>query len=560
MSSSRAFAMFQCARRLNTRSVVRAFKHVDITKVGTTSRKSHSIAAFRPSSSRPARTCTATRRLHWTGSRPHPRFALRNFQCSSIRHSHSHGPLCHRAYVALGSNMGDRVAEIERACTMMESLGKAKILQTSSLYETKAMYVLDQDKFVNGACQIATSLSPIELLDYLQAVENKMGRHKVIDKGPRNIDLDILFYGRGNEGAVTMINWDDERLTIPHKLMFEREFVLRPLYEILHIKNNPSFDAFLRKRLDELQSDRPLSSMTPLGHGQSNLTPRLVERRTHVMSILNVTPDSFSDGGKNYDASVESLKETIKKHVQAGASIIDIGGQSTAPGSAQADSAQELRRVLPALEAIRSLGLKDVAISVDTYRADVAKKAIEAGAHIVNDISGGLMDEEMLSTVAELGCTVCLMHMRGTPETMNSLTDYDGHLIETVGQELLERVHAAEKAGIRRWRIILDPGIGFAKTQEQNLELLRRFDELRNYPGLENFPWLVGTSRKAFIGRVTGVEKANERIWGTAATVAAAVQGGADIVRVHDVKEMVQVTKMADAIWRVVDDDKHRVP
>jgi 2-amino-4-hydroxy-6-hydroxymethyldihydropteridine diphosphokinase/dihydropteroate synthase len=300
--------------------------------------------------------------------------------------------------------------------------------------------------------------------------------------------------------------------------------------------------------------------MTPLGHGQSNLRPRLVERRTHVMSILNVTPDSFSDGGKNYDASVEFLKETIKMHVDAGATIIDVGGQSTRPGSAQADSAEELRRVLPALEAFRSLTLKDVAMSVDTYRADVAKKAVEAGAHIVNDVSGGLMDKNMLSTVAELGCTVCLMHMRGTPETMNSLTDYDNHLIATVGQELLERVHAAEQAGIRRWRIILDPGIGFAKTQEQNLELLRRLNELRNYPGLENFPWLVGTSRKAFIGRITGVKTASERVWGTAATVAAAVQGGADIVRVHDVEEMAQVTKMADGIWRVEDDDKDLIP
>jgi 2-amino-4-hydroxy-6-hydroxymethyldihydropteridine diphosphokinase/dihydropteroate synthase len=278
------------------------------------------------------------------------------------------------------------------------------------------------------------------------------------------------------------------------------------------------------------------------------------------MSILNVTPDSFSDGGKNYDVSVEALKQTIKKHVEAGATIIDVGGQSTRPGSAQADSVEELRRVLPALEAFRSLNLKDVVISVDTYRADVAKKAIEAGAHIVNDVSGGLMDEKMLSTVADLGCTVCLMHMRGTPETMSSLTDYDDHLISTVGQELLERVHAAERAGIRRWRIILDPGIGFAKTQDQNLELLRRFNELRDYPGLESFPWLVGTSRKAFIGKVTGVKKASERVWGTAATVAAAVQGGADVVRVHDVGEMAMVVKMTDAIWRVNDEEKDLIP
>jgi 2-amino-4-hydroxy-6-hydroxymethyldihydropteridine diphosphokinase/dihydropteroate synthase len=241
----------------------------------------------------------------------------------------------------------------------------------------------------------------------------------------------------------------------------------------------------------------------------------------------------------------------VLEHVDNGASIIDIGGQSTRPGAEQVNSAEELKRVLPAIKLIRTLDLKNVAISIDTYRADVAETGIEAGAHIINDVSAGLMDKNMLPTAAKLGCTVCLMHMRGTPETMRDMTDYPGGVVETVGRELLDRVHAAEDAGIRRWRIILDPGIGFAKTQDQNLELLRHFDELRQYPGLENFPWLVGTSRKAFIGRITGVELAKDRIWGTAASVAAAVQGGADVVRVHDVKQMAQVTKMADAIWRV---------
>jgi 2-amino-4-hydroxy-6-hydroxymethyldihydropteridine diphosphokinase/dihydropteroate synthase len=269
------------------------------------------------------------------------------------------------------------------------------------------------------------------------------------------------------------------------------------------------------------------------------------------MSILNVTPDSFSDGGKNYGLDDDSLRKTVLQHVEAGASIIDVGGQSTRPGSAQADSTEELGRVLPAIKVLRSLNLENVAISVDTYRADVAEAAINAGAHIINDVSAGLMDKDMLATAARLGCTICLMHMRGTPETMNYMTSYPNGVIETVGRELLERVHAAEDAGIRRWRIILDPGIGFAKTQEQNLELQRRFGELRRYPGLENFPWLVGTSRKAFIGRITGVKEAKERVWGTAASVAAAVQGGADIVRVHDVKEMAQVAMVADAIWRV---------
>jgi 2-amino-4-hydroxy-6-hydroxymethyldihydropteridine diphosphokinase/dihydropteroate synthase len=309
--------------------------------------------------------------------------------------------------------------------------------------------------------------------------------------------------------------------------------------------------ATVKQRLEELKSDKPLSPSTHIGSRLPALAPCHTNRPTHIMSILNVTPDSFSDAGKNYGVEEASLRETILDHVAAGASIIDVGGQSTRPGSTQVNSTEELNRVLPAVKLIRSLDLENVAISVDTYRADVAEAAIEAGAHIINDVSAGLMDDDMLPTTAELGCTICLMHMRGTPETMNSLTDYSDGIIETVGRELLERVHAAENAGIRRWRIILDPGIGFAKTQEQNLELLRRFDELRQYRGLENLPWLVGTSRKAFIGQITGVKEARDRVWGTAASVAAAVQGGADVVRVHDVREMAQVAKMADAIWRI---------
>lgn len=249
--------------------------------------------------------------------------------------------------------------------------------------------------------------------------------------------------------------------------------------------------------------------------------------------------------------------------------MIDVGGQSTAPNRPEVSTEEELRRVLPAIKLIRSLPeSKDILISVDTYRASVAEAAVNAGADIINDVSAGAMDADMLPTVARLGKTVCLMHMRGTPATMSSLNDYgtsvsststssrsssdesnDG-LIPTVAKELLERVGAAEAAGIRRWRIILDPGIGFAKVGEQNLTILRHLRDLREWPGLEGLPWLIGSSRKSFIGQITGVTKPADRIWGTAATVVAAVEGGADVVRVHDVKEMGQVVKISDAIWR----------
>ena len=272
------------------------------------------------------------------------------------------------------------------------------------------------------------------------------------------------------------------------------------------------------------------------------------------MAILNLTPDSFSDGGLHSTADPKPILDTLRSYTtqQHPVTILDIGGQSTRPHAPEVSPDEELSRILPTIKAIRSdPSLQAVAISVDTYRASVAAEAVKAGADIINDVSAGQLDPEMLPTIARLGCTCVLMHMRGNPATMNTLTSYPNGVINGVGNELLERVRDAEKAGIRRWRIMLDPGIGFAKTQAQNLELLRRFAELRDFEGLKGFPWVVGASRKGFIGKVTGVEEAKERKWGTAATVAAAVQGGADVVRVHDVSEMGQVVAMADAIWRV---------
>ncbi|KAK7755190.1 trifunctional dihydropteroate synthetase [Diatrype stigma] len=460
------------------------------------------------------------------------------------------------AYIALGSNLGDRVAMIEQACKEMDARG-IRVKRTSSLWETEPMYVLDQDRFVNGACEVQTDLEPLPLLDQLQDIERSMGREKLIDKGPRNIDLDILLYE--NETI------EHERLRVPHIGIAEREFVLRPLAELVPHK---ALDAakpwkLIQDYLNELpapasstgsSSNEPLSTMTPIGGSAAPLNALRANRPTRVMAILNVTPDSFSDGGTH--ASAESLRGAVLAFVRGGAALIDVGGQSTAPGRPDVGAAEELARVVPAVELIRSLPeARGVAVSVDTYRASVAEAAVAAGADMINDVSAGQLDAAMLPAMARLGCTVCLMHMRGTPGTMSGLNNYDadkgeGGIVAAVARELLARVRAAEAAGVRRWRIVLDPGLGFAKVGEQNLEVLRRLDELRAWPGLEGLPWLLGSSRKSFIGKVTGVPRPVDRVFGTAATVAAAVQGGADIVRVHDVLEMGQVVRMADAIWR----------
>ncbi|KAL1841975.1 hypothetical protein VTJ49DRAFT_6218 [Mycothermus thermophilus] len=456
------------------------------------------------------------------------------------------------AYIALGSNMGDRIAWIEKACHEMDARG-IRVKRTSSLWETEPMYVLDQDRFVNGACEVETTLEPLELLDALQDIERALGRKKIIDKGPRNIDLDILLYED--------LQFDHPRLKIPHVGITERDFVLWPLDELIPHKpldpTRPWRD--IRSYRNALPASKtPITTLTPLTSHHPPIRACDQSRKTHVMAILNMTPDSFSDGGKNPipgkdKTDPSSLVETVRSWLDAGASMIDIGGQSTRPGAPEVSLQEELDRVLPAVRLIRENFHEPVLISVDTYRAAVAEAAVAAGADIINDVSGGSMDPEMLPTVARLGTTVCLMHMRGTPATMGQLANYpdeEGGLIASIARELLERVRAAEAAGVRRWRIVLDPGLGFAKVGRQNVDVLRRLDELRAWPGLQGLPWLVGSSRKSFIGQVTGVPTPRERVWGTAATVAAAVQGGADVVRVHDVREMAQVVAMADAIWR----------
>ncbi|GAO18302.1 hypothetical protein UVI_02033090 [Ustilaginoidea virens] len=402
--------------------------------------------------------------------------------------------------------------------------------------------VLHRSRLIFLLPQVETDLEPLALLDQLQSIENDMGRRKLVDKGPRNIDLDILLYG---DETV-----HHDRLTVPHVGICEREFVLRPLSELVPFKLLPPPKP--RKRiqdyLNELPVSEPLSSVTPIRGPSQMLTPLAHGRKTRVMTILNLTPDSFSDGGKH---SLGQLRDTVLHHIRSGASIIDVGGQSTAPGRPEVSAEEEASRVIPAIQLIRSLPeARHVAISVDTYRSSVAERAVASGADMVNDVSAGLLDPDMLPTAARLGTTICLMHMRGTPRNMMEFVNYDDGLIPGIASELSRRVAAAEAAGIRRWRIVLDPGVGFSKTGRQNAEVLRRLDELRTWPGLMNLPWLVGSSRKSFIGGVTGEKEPSERKWGTAATVAAAVRGGADVVRVHDTAEMGKVTAMADAIWR----------
>lgn len=298
-----------------------------------------------------------------------------------------------------------------------------------------------------------------------------------------------------------------------------------------------------------------MTTVTPLSDSHEPIRALSSKRKTLIMAIMNFTPDSFSNdkaNTPNKNLELPNLHLTAKLTTERGAHIFDIGGQSSAPQSESTTAEEETTRAVVPIKLLRDTGFQGL-ISIDTYRSYVARAAVNAGADIINDISAGQMDKGMLSLMARTGKTVCLMHMRGTPASMQQKrnTDYSPlGLIPSIANELLERVDAAQAAGIRRWRIILDPGIGFAKLLEHNVEILRRLDELRDWPGLRGLPWLVGASRKGFIGKITRTDVPAERTWGTAATVAAAIQGGADIVRVHDVRQQARVAMMADAIWR----------
>ncbi len=264
-----------------------------------------------------------------------------------------------------------------------------------------------------------------------------------------------------------------------------------------------------------------------------------------VMGILNVTPDSFYDGGR-YD-DLESALNRARKMIEDGADIIDVGGESTRPGSSHVSANEELRRIIPVIKELSRE--TDRPISVDTYKAEVADKAIEAGAQIVNDISGLQADNEMVRVVAANNTPVIIMHIKGQPHDFPKDPIYDD-LISEIILFFKKKIDFAVKSGIADNNIIIDPGIGFGKTSLHNLEILKRLSELKCL----NHPVMIGTSRKSFINSVLkssgdeGFSKDNSQLVGTLVTLIIAIMKGVNIVRVHDVKEAVQVTKMCKAI------------
>ena len=271
-----------------------------------------------------------------------------------------------------------------------------------------------------------------------------------------------------------------------------------------------------------------------------------MNERTLIMGILNVTPDSFSDGGQFF--SLDAALAEAEKMISEGADIIDVGGESTRPGGEPVSFDEEIKRVVPVIEALSRRF--DTPLSVDTTKSEVARAALDAGAAVVNDVSALRFDFYIADAVARAGAGLVLMHSRGTPATMHRLPPV-AEIMEEVVSSLRASVRMAERRGVKHESIVIDPGIGFGKSQEQNLELIARLDEL--IAAFPDYPLLIGTSRKSFIGRILADSSgtpapASERLYGTLATIAISVLKGAQIVRVHDVKATRDAVRIADLI------------
>lgn len=501
----------------------------------------------------------------------------------------------HTVYIAFGLNMGNQMAQIRQALDLLDQHG-VQVKVTSLMYLSKPMYFKDQPNFYNGVVKAVTRQLPHELLATLKLIEyDHIDRKKDFDNGPRSIDLDIILYDDA------CINTDD--LVVPHKLMLERTFVLEPLCELIPpsfvhpVTAEPIHDhlhQLLNSQTDEeLQELTRLQQLLPMPRLDGEHNPLKFDQihnlhPTMIMGILNTTPDSFSDGGKNYNRDMSEVEANALELVDEGATIIDIGGVLTRPGSVEPSEEEELERVVPYVKMIRNSThprLANVVISIDTYRARVAAAALEAGADIINDVSMGLYEPEIFDVVAKYNCPYVMNHTRGTPATMSKLINYEPNtddsiteiyvdpsqavvaslppsaetLINGVSRELAQQITRAFARGVRKWQIILDPGIGFAKNKDQNLTLLRHASYFKRYSkefdgdkylSFNGMALLIGTSRKRFLGTLIDEPVAAQRVIATTATTVGCIEQNVDILRVHDVKENKEAAVVGDAIYR----------
>lgn len=535
----------------------------------------------------------------------------------------------HKAVIALGSNLGDKFHNIEYALRLLEACATLDlelevsewtmaVVDTSFMYESAPMYITEQPSFINCACIVETDLKPTALLRVLKQIEETVGRVPSVRNGPRAVDLDIVFYGdavidtRPPEDRASLDNLQGQ-MVVPHPRLHERDFVLRPVADMLPDYVHPAYCKSIKQMLSSLASTSteppmkrvipvpryPLSRAAAQDEHSVDPVPDTLTAWTYtpakpgsdamVMATLNVTPDSFSDGAQHNQLS--DALNYVNESISAGCNIIDIGGYSTRPGAAFVSPEEETRRVAPVVQAIRANdgSSKDIPISVDTFRADVAEAAIKAGANCINDVYAFMGADaypfhddhrrvksdavlvDMKAIARRYAVPVVLMHSRGEASQNKDYATYEyagkgAAVVEGVRVELgdiVERV-VRGKGGLRRWLVIVDPGVGFSKTVEGNLALLRDGAQVvadvpvgpkcQHRNPLAGYPVLVGTSRKSFLGTILqgGADgrktEASDRDWATAAAVTCAVQQGALLIRIHDVKAMGDVVTVAKAL------------
>lgn len=449
----------------------------------------------------------------------------------------------HAVALALGSNLGDRMAALRAACVALAPF--VRLGGLSPVYETAPAYVTDQPAFLNAVVLGTTALEPEILLATVKAIEREVGRQPTFRYGPRVLDIDILFYDS--------VRRDTPGLTLPHPRLAEREFVLRPLADVAPAWIHPVTGKTAGALLAALpNADPPARALTESLLPGPLPTPLAGPGgRPLVMGILNATPDSFSgDGFMNSPDPVAAALERAGALLAEGVDLLDVGGESTRPGAAPVEEAEEIRRVIPVVAALHERW-PTVPLSVDTTKTTVARDALAAGAVMINDVGGAKSDPALLRLAAERNAWLVRMDNASDPGRVDSdarlgtayrAREDGGDSVAAVAARLRVLAEIARAAGVRADRIILDPGLGFGKNVAANLRLIRDLDSAQ----VGGYPLLIGASRKSFIGKVLDLGP-EDRVEGSLVAHTLATLRGAAILRVHDVRATARAVRMATA-------------